>query len=75
MANPWQQFRNLLPGSPLVVGTVSAHNADGSSTIDLPGGGSINAIGQTVAIGQKAFVRNGQVLGQAPDLPELMIEV
>jgi hypothetical protein len=75
MANPWQQFRNLLPGSPLIIGEVTAHNDDGTSTISLPNGGSVNAIGQVVDINHLAFVRNGQVLGEAPALSQSTLEI
>jgi hypothetical protein len=75
MANPWLQFKNLLPDSPLIIGVVAAHNGDGSSTILLPSNGIITAIGQTVAVGHKAFVRNGQVLYEAPDLPSSTLEI
>ena len=53
------------------VGEVLAHRTDGSGTslIELPSGGHLVASGQSVAVGQMAFVRAKKVEGQAPSLP------
>lgn len=69
--NVFNKFLALLPGRPLLVGEVIAHNADGTSAIELPGNIVIWVDGQTVAVGLKAFVQDGRVQGQAPDLPVL----
>lgn len=67
----------LAGADPLLVGEVLAHRDDGSDTslIELPGGGRLVASGQTVPVGQMAFVRGGAIQGQAPGLPALEIEV
>lgn len=75
MKNLWTQFRGMLPGNSLDVGTVTAHNSDGTSLITLPSGKKITARGTTVAVGSKAFVRAGLVEGEAPDLESVEIEV
>lgn len=67
--NLWRQFEGLLPSRTKLIGTVSAHNGDGTSTIDLPEGGSLRAIGIDVPIGDKAYVQEGRVIGPAPNLP------
>lgn len=75
--NVWAQFVALSSPPQLLVGEVLAHRTDGSNTslIELPGGGHLVASGQSVAVGQMAFVRAGKVEGQAPSLPTLEIEV
>jgi len=73
--NPYQKFLSLLVKDPLLVGTIVSHNADGSSSVQLPGGPVILARGQTVAVNSKAFVRSGWVEGAAPDLPYSEIQV
>jgi hypothetical protein len=74
--NSLAALRSILsPEMPLLVGTVAAHNADGTSTITLPGGGNIRARGQGVAIGEKAFIRAGLVEGPAPNLPVFQLDV
>jgi len=67
--NAYARLRALLPGKPLWVGEVLSHNDDGTSTIELPGGVTIRAQGQIVAIGDRAFVEGSRVTGEAPDLP------
>ena len=73
--NLWKQFQALLPSDPLLIGTIAAHNSDGTSTVNWPGGGQSIARGQAVAVGQKAFVQGGQIQGQAPSLAVFEFEV
>lgn len=68
MSNVFRQFQRLLPRDPLLAGEVIAHNSDGTSTVQLPGGGEIRARGQSVAVGTNAYVRSGRIEGEAPDL-------
>jgi hypothetical protein len=75
MANVWTQFKKLLPSDAILAGQVTAHNTDGTSTITLPDGSQIKALGTSVTVGQRAFVRAGEVLGPAPGLPIYDIEV
>ena len=73
MHNLYQQFRALLPHAPLQVGTVAAA-APGVVTVQLPGGGRLNARGQA-ELGQNVFVRDGVVEAIAPGLPLEVIEI
>lgn len=75
MRNVRAQFDRLLPKDPLLVGTVTSHNADGTSSLTLPGGGTIRVQGQTVAVGDKAFIQSGRVQGEAPNLATYEITV
>lgn len=75
MTNVWKRFQSLLPDDPLLVGEVAAHNADGTSTVTLPDGTTLRVRGQQVAVALNAFVRSGDVLGEAPALPIVMIEI
>ncbi len=59
--NLYLQFLDLIP--------------EGTSTLELPGGGSLRARGQGVAVGLKAFVQAGEVKGEAPDLQDVTVEV
>jgi hypothetical protein len=73
--NIWKQFQALLPSDPLLIATIAAHNSDGTSTLVWPGGGQSVVRGQSVAVGQKAYVKSGQVQGEAPDLTVYEFEV
>lgn len=74
MPNLWAQWTGLLPSRRRVIGSVVAHNADGTSTIQISGG-VFRARGQTVPIGQQAEVESGAVMRQAPTLETFTIEV
>lgn len=73
MRNVFRTFMDLLPGRPLQVGTVLS-TAGEVATVQLPGGGILQARGQSVA-GQRVFVRDGVIESTAPDLPVVQIEI
>jgi len=75
MANLYRQFIALLPDDQLMVATVDAHNADGTSTVTLLGGGTTRVRGTSVGVGLRAFIENGQVQGQAPSLVYYELEL
>lgn len=75
MANIWQMFSDLVPGSPTLIGTVLSYTTDGQSIVEMPGGGTVLAKGQGVGIGSKAFVQNGEIKGEAPSLPVYEVTV
>ena len=75
MPNLWKKFESLLPQDPLLTATVTAHNSDGTSTVQYPGDGIAVVRGQGVAVDGKAFIRSNQVQGEAPDLPFSEFEV
>jgi hypothetical protein len=66
MTNLYRQFLDLIPERPLQVGTVTSVNA-GVATVELPGGGVLQARGQATA-GQRVFVRDNAIEGLAPAL-------
>ena len=73
--NLYKQLLDILPSDPLLVGEVTAHNADGTSTVELPDGALLYPRGQGVSIGSNAFVRRGLVEGEAPSLAVELIDV
>lgn len=66
MPNLYKQFMDLQSPKPLLVGTV-AFVVNGLATISLPGGGRMQARGPAQA-GQRVFVRDGAIEGEAPSL-------
>lgn len=72
--NLWARFRRLIADSPTVIVTVATVNADGTSVVTTVGGGTMRVIGTSVAAGSKAFVRDGAVIGEAPNLPYYELE-
>lgn len=73
MPNLYKQFMDLQSPKPLEVGTV-AFVVNGVATIDLPGGGRLQARGAAQA-GQRVFVRDGVIEGEAPNLTYTQVEV
>ena len=73
MPNIYRQFMELQSPKPLEVGTV-AFVVAGVATIDLPGGGRLQARGDAQA-GQRVFVRDGVIEGGAPNLTYTQGEV
>ncbi len=74
--NPWKKFIGLLPGGERTVGAVvSIDAAAGTSVVELRTGTRVLVRGTSVAIGQNAFISDGQVMGQAPSLPQYDFEV
>lgn len=75
MSNPWARLSELLAKPPLLRGEVLAHHLDGTSTVELPGGGTLRARGTDVAVGTPCYVQAGAILGEAPDLPFDDVEI
>ncbi len=73
--NLWTRFRQLLPKTPLIIVTVTAINTDGTSTVTTVGGGGMRVAGTSVAVDSKAYVKDGRIQGEAPNLPHYEISV
>lgn len=66
--NVFAAFQRLIARPVLTIGLVTVHNADGTSTIQTPAGGTFRAKGQSVPVSSNAYVRDGVVIGEAPSL-------
>ena len=73
MSNLYKTLMDLMPSSPLQVGTVASISA-GVATVTLPGGGVVQARGEA-AVNGRVFVRDGVIEGAAPALPLVTGEV
>ena len=81
MSNALVQLRRLLPPSPVLLGTVvEIHSSDDTSTIELPvdigstdyaagvsTGPRLRVRGTSVAVGERACVRDGVIESRGPD--------
>lgn len=70
----WDEFEQL-SGDPLQVAVVLEHNADGTSTVQFPNGSLLKVMGQGVAEGGYAFIRGGEIRGEAPPVVPVTLEV
>lgn len=73
MPNLYKSLRALFPDPPLQVGEVVDYG-NGEALVQLPGGGNITARGQAM-IGDRVFVRDGVIEGQAPTLTIELIDI
>lgn len=71
--NFYRAFKAIFPDPPLQVATVTAVDGD-VATVELPGGGVLQVRG-TAAEGDRVFIRDGVIEGQAPALPIVPIDV
>lgn len=71
--NPYKVFKSLIPTYPRQIGVVIS-GGSGAFTIELAGGGTLNALG-VASIGDQVYVRDGVIEGVAPTLPIELIEV
>ena len=73
--NIWQQFKALIPDGVRVVATITANNGNGTSQVELRNGSVITVKGESVGIGGRVFIQDGEVKGTAPDLAQYEVEV
>lgn len=75
--NLYKRLLSLLPDDPVQSGTVSLAYSDGTALVTLDGGGGQlrvrNPLGRAVAA--KVYVKAGEITGDAPVLPYVLIEV
>lgn len=75
--NLYKRLLSLLPDDPVQSGTVSLVYSDGTALVTLDGGGGQlrvrNPLGRAVAA--KVYVKAGEITGDAPVLPYVLIEV
>ncbi|MDP3887006.1 hypothetical protein [Hydrogenophaga sp.] len=73
LTNPYARWLALQPPKRRQVGTVLAMEG-GVATIELPSGGRLQAVGQA-SVGDRVFVRDGLIEGEAPNLTYISAEV
>ena len=73
--NIWQQFKALIPEGMRVIAAITANNGNGTSQAELRDGSVITVKGESVSVGLKAFIQDGEIRGIAPDLAHYEVEV
>ena len=67
--NLFKRFQALIPSDPLMIVEVKGISGDGTSTVETPTGAQFRVRGDSVTIGNKAFVQGGRITDEAPSLP------
>lgn len=72
----WDQFDGLVSASPRLLATVTAHNADGTSSLMTYDGTQMRAIGVLGGpIASNVWVREGRVMEAAPNLALVVLQL
>lgn len=66
MPNFYKQFKDLIPGDPLLIGEV-IEASTGRATVQFLDGSLLQVRG-TALVGQKVYIRGGFIQGEAPSL-------
>lgn len=74
--NLFRRLQELLPSDPQLSGQITGSLGDGRVRIELPGGGALDALNPSgLAVGAWVYVKGGAIIGEAPDLPYVLIEI
>ena len=73
--NVWEKFQKLIAGPAMEVATITTVNSNGTSRATTANGGQVQLIGTNVAAGKKAFIQDGRVISEAPNLTYYELEV
>lgn len=68
--NAYLRFRRLLPQTTRYTATIDSNNGDGTSTGTTRDGSKVRVIGESVGPGSKAWIEDGRIVGDAPNLTE-----
>lgn len=72
----WDQFDGLVSARPRLLATVTAHNADGTSSLTTYDGAQMRAIGVLGgSIPYNVWVKGGGVVEAAPSMPLAEVQV
>ncbi|WP_163372663.1 hypothetical protein [Endozoicomonas acroporae] len=55
--------------------TITGHNGNGTSQAELRDGSVITVKGESISVGQKAFIQDSEIKGTVPSLVEYEAEV
>jgi hypothetical protein len=74
--NLWRNFYGTLAAAPTSVVLVVTHQSDGrTSIVQFPNASQTVVQGQSVAEGSYAFIRGGEMIGEAPAVSPTTIDV
>nr|WP_295937346.1 hypothetical protein [uncultured Acidovorax sp.] len=74
--NLFRRLQELLPDEPQLSGQITGSLGSGRVRIELPGGGALEALNPSgLAVGTWVYVKGGAIIGEAPDLPYVLIEI
>ena len=66
---------SALPDGVRIVATITTNNGNGTSQAELRDGSVITIKGESVGVGGKVLVQDGEIMGAAPDLAQFEVAV
>lgn len=66
----WKKFKELLPSSPLLIATILTSDNQANTSMVSPIGGGVIKVRGSGEVGQKVFIRNGLIEGDAPNFTD-----
>lgn len=72
--NPYKRFKELLGSNSKQIATVLATYSDGTSLVTVRGR-NFTVRGTDVPVGGKAWIVNGDIISEAPDLPVYSVTI
>ena len=73
--NLWMLFRGMTEQSAQQIATVLARNGNSYDVQVMGGGISVATSSAAYEVASKVFIRDNQIVGEAPDLPYTEIDV
>lgn len=75
MTNAFNRFQTLLGKDSIDVVEITILNTNGTSQATTLAGSTITIKGESVSVGQKAFIRGGEIVRQAPNLTPVQVSI
>ena len=75
MSNIYQRFKALIPSVSNELINITANNGDGTSIGTTLGGNTVIVKGESVTAGNRALVRDGEIVRKMPSLAAVEVEV
>jgi len=75
MTNIYNRFQSLIGVNSIDVVTITANNGDGTSNATTLSGDPVTVKGETVTVGNNAFIRNNEIIRSAPNLTPTEVSI
>jgi hypothetical protein len=72
----WKKFVDLLPKPARLVGVITVVQSSGRYTVQLTGGGFVQAFGEGIySVSDRVFISGKKIDGKSPSLTSFVIDV
>jgi hypothetical protein len=76
VSNVWSRLQGLFARDRAITRvTVLSVGSDGTSVVETPTSAPFTVLGDSIAVGDRALVQGGRIIGSAPSLPYYEVDV